>query len=374
MVEVGTNGTISPPVGGVLRGAQRAEQRGYDSLWWPDHLMGFHPDALWRPEITSLAEAMPNPHVFVDAIAAMSACAVHTDRIRLGTAVTEVFRRHPAMLAQEFLTIDHFSSGRAILGLGAGEGENVEPYGMSFDQPVSRLAEALEVIRLLWESDGPVDFDGQHFSLRDAVLGLEPYRPEPDGPPHYPPIWLGAHGPRMLRLTGTKADGWLPIYQGGLERWKAGLSAIREASTSAGRSDAVIAGLLAHVIIANDESELERLLSAPLIRIWMLTLPAWCYEQLGLEHPLGGDAYGLLDYIPTRLSERDVERALDLIPPEVPRRFLVCGTYDQVAEELETFIAAGLEHVVLWNLTYLADAALLRDSFAAIDELAQTLR
>src|SRR5690606_37853391 len=125
MIAVGTNATIAPPVEAVIRGAQRAESRGYDSLWWPDHLMGFHPQQLWRPEVTALAQAVPNPHIFVDPVAAISACAVHTERIRLGTSVTDAIRRHPAMLAQEFLTLDHFSKGRTILGIGAGEGENI---------------------------------------------------------------------------------------------------------------------------------------------------------------------------------------------------------------------------------------------------------
>ena len=59
-------------------------------------------------------------------------------------------------------------------------------------------------MRLLWWTDKPVDFDGKFFKLQDAVLGLEPYEGTP------PPIWLAAHGPRMLGITGRLADGWLP--------------------------------------------------------------------------------------------------------------------------------------------------------------------
>ena len=108
------------------------------------------------------------------------------------------------MLAQTALTIDHLARGRFILGLGSGESENTLPYGFDFARPVSRFEEALRVIRLLWESDGPVDFDGQFYTLHHARLDTEPY----DG--RLPPIWIGASGPRMLDIAGRYADGWWP--------------------------------------------------------------------------------------------------------------------------------------------------------------------
>ena len=75
---------------------------------------------------------------------------------------------------------------------------------MEWSKPVGHLDEALDVIRLLWNADGAVDFDGQFYPLRDAVLGLSPYTPGG------PPIWIAAHKPRMLGITGRKGDGWLP--------------------------------------------------------------------------------------------------------------------------------------------------------------------
>ena len=76
------------------------------------------------------------------------------------------------MLAQQALTLDHVTRGRSILGLGSGEQLNVTPYGMDFDKPVGHLDEGIDVIRLLWEADGAVDFEGEFYTLRDAVLGL----------------------------------------------------------------------------------------------------------------------------------------------------------------------------------------------------------
>ena len=103
------------------------------------------------------------------------------------------------------LTLDHMTKGRAILGLGSGEQLNIAPYGIEWAKPVAKLAEGLEIIRLLMNAGNEkVDFEGRHFRLQDAVMGLDPY-----GDRH-PEIWLAAHGPRMLSLTGQYADGWLP--------------------------------------------------------------------------------------------------------------------------------------------------------------------
>ena len=166
--------------------------------------MGWIPDSVWTEDMTALVKYQANPHVHFDPLTMMGAAGAATERIRVGVNVTDTIRRHPAMLAQAALTVDHLARGRSILGLGSGERMNVVPYGIEWRKPVGRLEEAIRVIRLLWETDGPVDFQGDFFHLDGAVLGLEPYEGKT------PPIWLGAHGPRMLEICGRLADGWLP--------------------------------------------------------------------------------------------------------------------------------------------------------------------
>jgi len=173
----------------------------YHSIWLPDHMVSFWPDSIWTPEFTDLATASPSPHRHLDAMAVASAAAVMTKNTPLATSVVDTVRRHPAMLAQTAITIDHLSKGRFILGLGSGETENTVPYGFDFSKPVGRFEEALQVIRLLWQSEGPVDFDGKFYKLHHARMDAELY----DG--RCPPIWIGAGGPRMLEITGRYADG-----------------------------------------------------------------------------------------------------------------------------------------------------------------------
>ena len=151
-----------------LSGLPALDSGRYHSIWMPDHMVSFWPESIWNPEFTDLAKASPSPHRHLDALAVAGAAAVLTKNVPIATSVVDTVRRHPAMLAQTALTLDHLSKGRFILGVGSGETENTVPYGFDFKKPISRFEEALKVIRLLWDSDGPVDFEGQFYKLEST--------------------------------------------------------------------------------------------------------------------------------------------------------------------------------------------------------------
>jgi phthiodiolone/phenolphthiodiolone dimycocerosates ketoreductase len=368
-IEIGSQGTIMPPVDGVLKTAKRNEAKGYDALWWPDHLMGWHPESIWTPDITPLANFQPNPHVYLDPIAAIAAVATHTETIRLGTSVTEPIRRHPAMVANEWLTLDHFSKGRAILGIGAGEGENIVPYGMDFSKPASKFEEALTIIRLMWSNDEPVDFDGDFWTLRRAVNGMGPYTPGT-----YPPIWTGAHGDRMLGITGRLADGWLPTRMPP-DEYARRLGIIQKAATVAGRDFAAFTpALWAYTVIASDHQESHRILNQVLPKGFQLVLPAEEYEKRGYSHPLGSRFVGLRDYIPTHYSQEEALKAIDAIPEEISHEHTLHGTPDDIVAEIRAYEAAGVRHIVPWNITFLGDPTKVRESFHLTDDVLASIK
>src|SRR5690348_4531436 len=176
------------PFTNVVKRAQFCEQHGFDSVLIDDHLLYGTRDA-----------AAPEPFTTLAAIAA------GTRKIRIGIAVTDLVRRHPAIIAQTLATLTNQYPGRIFLGLGTGDSMNQAPFGLSTAQSYSRLREGLKIIRLLWNSniDKPVNFKGRFFSLNNAYL-----QAGQDKQP-LPPIYLAAFGPKMLRLAGEAGDGWI---------------------------------------------------------------------------------------------------------------------------------------------------------------------
>ena len=363
-VTLGAPGRIMPPASKAIEFAQRAEQDGFDAIWWPCHLMGWVPDSVWTEDMTDLARFQPNPHEYFEPLAMMGAAGAATSKIKVGVCVTDTIRRHPAMLAQATLTADHLSGGRAILGLGSGERMNVQPYGMEWHKPVSRLEEAIRVMKLLWSTDKPVDFDGEFFQLRDAVLGLSPYEGR------MPQLWLAAHGPRMLRITGRHADGWLPTNIRP-DAYADKLAVIRESAEKADRDpDAIVPSMLAYVICAPDEKSLERMCNSPMARVLFaaVDLPAETYERHGSTSPFEGGT-GFHSFVPTRIPREEVERIVSHIPGGIVREHTLAGTPEMLADQIRTYAEAGLRDVVLWNITPFADPEMSVYSFRALREL-----
>lgn len=343
--------------------ARRNEADGFDAVWWPCHLMGWHPHSIWTPDLTPFAAVQPSPHTYLEPIAMMAAVGSQTSRIKVGVAVTDLVRRHPAMVANAVLTLDHLTRGRVILGLGSGERMNIVPYGGDFSKPVGRLAEGLEVIRLLWSSDGAVDFEGKFFKLNNAVQGLKPFGEHP------PPIWTAAHGPRMLEITGRLADGWLPTKVE-ISLYRASLERIRSASVQAGRSpEAVKPGLLAYMLVAPDSAALRRLQEAPLVRGLMVMLAPSVFESLGVVAPEGWH-----ELVPASLSRSEALKVIDGIPPKVVDYYCFCGTPEQIAEQVSEYHAVGLRHLIMWNITPFGDPDLAGWSFKALKEIKDILR
>lgn len=367
-IKIGVPGGIMPPFDKVIQQAQRAESKAYDSVWWPCHLMGWHPRSVWTPDITPLANYQKSADVYFDPIAAMSAVGACTQNIHLGLGVTDIIRRHPTMLAQAALTLDHISRGRLILGLGSGEQCNLTPYGFDFSQPVGKLEEALQVLRLMWKSAGaPVEFHGKHFQLEGAVLGLEPFEGKE------PPVWIAAHGPRMLTLTGKYADGWLPTMMTPAEYGQK-LAAIRKASTDAGRSDAAVTpGMLAYVVVDEDRNAVPQLLDHLLVKGLCLLLPGEIFKRFGFEPPFGEGSAGFHDYVPSLFGREEAIKVIQKVPREVVEYFTLHGTPEDVAQQVIALAEAGLRHVVLWNITAFADPGRAKSSFQCMDRVKQLL-
>ena len=179
----------------------------------------------------------PYQRRFVDTFALLSAVLAATTTLRAFPDVACLPLRPPAVLAKTAASLDVLSGGRFELGLGAGAfWDAIVGYGGTRRSPgesLDQLAEAVEVIRLVWSGERGLRFDGEYYHLGGVHSGPVPA--------HDMGIWIGAYGPRALRLTGRVADGWVPSIRGDrLDRLAEGNDRVDAAATEAGRDPASI--------------------------------------------------------------------------------------------------------------------------------------
>jgi phthiodiolone/phenolphthiodiolone dimycocerosates ketoreductase len=346
MIEIGTMGFPYRAAAIATGAAMLAETEGVDALWYPDHLMAWHPRALWREAGGVLAEVVADPHAYADPFVAATATLLVTRRPRVGIAVTDTYRRHPATIAQAAATLGDLAPGRFVLGLGSGEGLNTAPLGLARTRPVARLGEALEIVTRLLRTDGPVSFTGEHFTL-DRLPGMGG-RPDGDLPVE---IVLGGHSDALLRLVGRYGTGWLPVLPTTADRYEERLAVARRAAVDADRDpDAIVPGLYLYAVVHEDHDVAVKALEGLLLRVQALAGNPELFARVGLEHPLGAGFAGLRDYIPEWVSPATVRDAANELPVEAAQHFLACGTPAEIVQHLKPFVGAGVRRVVVDNL------------------------
>ena len=194
-------GSIGATASWWLESARRLEAAGYKAVWSWDHFVG------------GKDKSVP----VVEQWTILSAAAGATSRIGLGTFVSNVMNRHPAVLARMASTLQAASGGRLAVGIGiGGNAAEHNAYGIDFpdvSERADRLEEAVQVIRALW-TGGPVTRPSPFYPLEDAHA-----LPVPDPAPR---LLIGAASPRGLRIAASRADGWaaeiddferlLPVY------------------------------------------------------------------------------------------------------------------------------------------------------------------
>lgn len=350
-----------------LGGLATLDDGRHHSVWMPDHLVSFWPDSIWTTEFTDLAEVSPSPHRHLDALTLAGVVAARTRRIRLATSVLDTVRRHPVMLAQSALTLSHVSDGRFILGLGAGERENLAPYGFDHRGTVSRFAEAVRVIRLLWNTEGPVDFAGQHFTLEHARLDAELHHTGA------PPIWIGANGPRMLDMVGELGDGWWPTGSAGPETYADQLARIRRAAERAGRDPLAITPAKMVVCLIGEPDELKVIVQRPLVKSLILQLTSDAVAAAGHRHPMGERWRGIQDIDPRLLTRDVLLRLFDEVDPAAILSVVPHGTPKQVAQQIAEFGEAGARVVSVLDYGGMAGQAYAAESARKVREVEDAL-
>jgi F420-dependent oxidoreductase-like protein len=267
--------------------AGTADRSGFDSLWVMDHFYQI-----------SVNGARTEP--MLEAYSLLAAIAARTEHAQLGTMVTGVTYRNPALLAKTVTTLDVISSGRAILGIGAAWNED-EHAGYGFEFPplrerFDRLEEAVQICRAMFTQEAP-SFEGRHYRIAGALNFPRPVRPGG------PPILIGGSGERRtIPLLARYADAC--NFFGDVPTIRHKLDVLDRACEQAGRDPGEITKTrLGAVVIAPTQAEAERKVK-------------WVTEIRNLD-------------------------------PERIRTSFIIGDPDSVAEQVDAFMEAGLDGMLI---------------------------
>jgi phthiodiolone/phenolphthiodiolone dimycocerosates ketoreductase len=310
------------PFTNIVKRAQFCEKHGFDSILIDDHLL-----------YGTGAAAAPEPFTTLAAI------ATRTLKIRVGIAVTDLVRRHPAIIAQTLATLSNQFPKRLFLGLGTGDPMNQSPFGLPTEQRYSRLKEGLKIIRQLWNSsiDKPQSFKGRFFTLNNAYLQAGQEK-QP-----VPPIYLAAFGLKMLSLTGEAADGWIPHCHTPTT-YKMDLDLIRASARQAKRDlDTFSPAYYTLSSISTNRSEADRNVLGP-AKYFLALIP----EALKKIDPSANHPGRIWEKIPYPKEQREtIQKIAADIPETDAYNTVIHGTGEDCIEQIEDYAKAGCRELML---------------------------
>jgi phthiodiolone/phenolphthiodiolone dimycocerosates ketoreductase len=310
----------------VITACQIADRMDYDSVWTMDH-----------SNVPQWKNAVVN-----DAWLMLAAIGAVTSHVELGTCVTDAIRRHPSAIALSAITLDRITKGRAILGIGAGEAQNVVDFGIEFSKPVSKFKEQLEVIEKLFtsEPDRRVSYKGQYYSLIEACLQARSIRKP------RPPIYIAAGAPKTLELCAKYGEGWIPIGYTP-ELFKNHANVIRERAKEIGRdlNDFQFANDVDVYFTEDGEEAWNKMKNAVKVSLYK--------PELLKVHNIQQDSeFDFRRYFTEYAMNKpelmeQMKKAALKIPDSVARTAIGVGKPEDVIQMLERFIDAGTNHFII---------------------------
>ena len=273
-------------VDSIKEAATSAENNGFDSFWVMDH---FHQ----IPMIGKPEEPM------LESWTTLSVLAGLTTKIKLGTLVTGIIYRHPTILAKIAATLDVLSKGRLFMGIGAAWNEDEShAYGIHFppaNERLSRLEEAIQIIRKMWTEEPYSSFNGKYYQIHNAYCNPKPIQ-KPS-----PPILVGGSGERKtLKIVAKYADA-CNLF-GSPETVKGKLNILKEHCKSVGRDyDSILKTKLGVIVIDDD----------------------------------------------AQMAEKKIKQIFKGMPEEQIREFAICGTPEDVLKQIELLEQVDIQYLIV---------------------------
>lgn len=284
----------------TLQRVKRAEELGYDAVY-TTHIAGR------------------------DSITVLMAYAAATERIRIGTGVVPIYSRPPATMAQQAATVDEYSSGRMVLGVGVSHQVTVENwFGGHIERPVLAMREYVAILRAVFAGQDPPQ--GEFFKTHFRLMGLQP-RPDL-------PVYSAGLSPNMLRLAGEIADGvvlWLcnPEYIREVV-----VPTVKEGRERAGKpleGFDIVAAIPAAVTPDHDGA--FEVMRSDLVTYWNLPFYRAMIERSGF----GED----IDAFDAGMGAGDIDRAMAGISDDFLRNLTAIGSPEEVRAGIQRYIEAG---------------------------------
>jgi 5,10-methylenetetrahydromethanopterin reductase len=289
----------------IHKRAKRAEELGYDGIF------------LGESHLSS-----------IDSFQTLASCAMITNRVLLGIAVTNMVFRHPTVLAGAAASLNEISRGRAILGLGTGDGP---VYGQGLKAtPLKEFEEGVNLIRHL------VQGNPASFPTGKVGIGFTINKPAA--------IYVSAEGPKGLQLAGRSADGVILGTGFDLRVYEWAKQKIRAGTAQAGRNESDIAVIAAGMLCVRDDGNEARKIVRNRIANRAHHNFRFTYETVPPEE---------LDGVKKFVAGFDVMKPMedrvdpDLVNDYLVQRFAIAGTPKECIERIEELKAAGVEHLML---------------------------
>lgn len=297
-----------PAVPKMVEAARRAESLGFESVW--------------------VAETRFARDGFVPA----AAIAARTGRILISTGVVNVYTRNPVILATSYATLDELSGGRAVFGIGPGSPLVLGPQGHSFDRPLTRLREYVEIGRRLISGE-EVHYAGETVDVRGVQLEFAPVRASI-------PVYLGVTGPRAMRMAGEISDGVLMNGFTSCSYVRRSIEKIEAGAPAAGRSPDDIDLAIGLVTSVDDDADVARDRVKPLIAMYLARFPNIARET--------GYGEEYLEEVRREVRKRGLEAGARLVSEEVVDDLAAAGTPGHVRDRIGEYRGAGIQCPVLF--------------------------
>jgi len=333
------------PAGAIAEQARALQASGVvDYLEMSDQLNNFIPPSLWTTENTPMAAVLPDIDSPVDAFMAVAYAAAAAPGMKI-TLATDSIRRGPSELVQSMLTLANMTEGNAMFQVGGGEQKQCRQFGWKRGQGLARMEDLFKIFHAYWDTEGPVDFEGHHTTLKRAYLG--------GAKPHRPKLWGLGGGPKLLDLATTYCDGFsaaAPCVWANAEEAGSHIAELKQELERKGRDpEAFGFGIFCPVLLHEDEDRLDAALDNPLVR-WMtatygrITPTDW--RKVGIEPPVPDDWTYYMKMVPYHETAEFIADVLTKSTREVAENGLFWGTPAKVAATLQEYVDAGVNWVL----------------------------